>query len=137
MASKNQNSTISVKKNGTFAMCINGIMRHFIVEVSAEVDADVTQASFRGNRYEPADPPGVSVTGAEVEMTFDGDDMVEGSLKFSGERGLNMFHHFWYDTDVHNEAVDSAKDDDDADYQYETQRELRDDYGPYGGDEQC
>ena len=67
MASKNQNSTISVKKNGTFAMCINGIMRHFIVEVSAEVDADVTQASFRGNRYEPADPPGVSVTGAEVE----------------------------------------------------------------------
>jgi hypothetical protein len=137
MASSKRRATIEVECNSSFTIEVNGVKRSYPVVVSADVDADVIPASFKGNRYEPADPPEIKVTGAEVEITFDDSNVVEGNIILRGDAGLDAFHQFWYVEDIFNEAVDSAEDDDDADYQYETQRELRDEYGPYGGDEQC
>ena len=118
-------------------MTVNGVLRHFLVDIEATVCADIEEASFQGNHYEPADPPEVSVTDAEVEVCFaDGQD-IDGCFTISGNPGLDLFFQFWYPEDIENAAIDSSVEDDQADCKYEAQRELRDEYGPFGGDPQC
>jgi len=124
VARKKQKATIKVECNGTFPMSLNGFLQHPTARIRAEVDAEITHISYRKEQYEPEDSPSVRVTGATVEMEFDNDQPVEGSLTFTGKYGFDLFHHYWWDSDIYDEAV-SLVEDDEADSKYEAQREMQ------------
>ena len=124
MARKKQKATIKVESSGVFPMSLNGFMRHPLVKLRAEVDAEITHTSYRKSQYEPDDSPSVRVVGARVEVEFGGGEPVEGSLAFTGKYGFELFHHYWWDSDIYEEAV-SLVEDDEADSKYEAQREMQ------------
>ena len=127
---KTERASLALEKDGTFPVMVGSYIYKVDCHIEADVTMEVTRASFKGSYDEPTDPDTADVIDACVTITFDDSSWkISGCLELSGEKGIELLFQYWNSDELEPEAVESADDDDDADFQYETQRELREELG--------
>ena len=122
---------VTLEKDGTFPVMVGKYIYKVGCYVEAAVTMEVTRASFKGSYDEPPDPDTTDVVDACVKITLDDDSSwkISGCLELSGEKGIELLAQYWDFNDLEPKAVETADSDDDADFQYETQREMQEELG--------
>ena len=125
---KTERVSLTVEKDGVVPLPLNGVTYRRIAHIEAEVTVEVTRANFKGSYDEPPDPDTSEVVDAHVTITFY-NCSINGELTLTKGLGLDAFNQYWDHDELDSEAIEAADNDDDADFQYETQRELREELG--------